>query len=74
MTGYRQQKLIDAACDWNNTWLSSDCEQAISNAEDHMGPYYIYDIYDDCQHNPEVAVAVADLQTISWQRWGCSLR
>jgi len=60
MFSYEKQKKIDAACDWNLTQVSGDCQDAVETAMEGVGSYYIYDIYDVCPHDLE-AVAVADL-------------
>jgi len=41
-------------CDWNGT-ITSACRDAISKAESGVGEYYVYNIYDTCDHDQGVS-------------------
>lgn len=47
---YQKQQAIEAACGYNGS-ISNACEAAIGDAEQGIGYFYIYDIYDTCPHD-----------------------
>ena len=54
---YPDQVHIESVCDWNgpNGTISPDCRAAVTKAESGVGTYYVYNIYDTCDHDEGVS-------------------
>jgi len=61
MFPYESQQQINWNCNFNGT-LSSACQNALNEAEGHIGSFYVYNVYDTCPHDLAVKISDLDLE------------